>query len=68
MSAGLDLCQGQGLVILSKSPERRMLGGQSQLLSVPGALVCASESVADGELMPGTIYSPTTCSFKCFHN
>lgn len=24
----LDLCQGQGLVILSKSPEHRMMGGQ----------------------------------------
>lgn len=32
MSAGLDLCQGRGLVILSKSPEHPMMGGQANCL------------------------------------
>lgn len=55
MSAGLDLCQGRGLVILSKSPEHRMMGGQltAFLLRV---LVHALESVTGREQMPSTAY------------
>lgn len=45
MSAGLDLCQGWGLVILSKSPEHRMMGGQANCLLIKRILVYALESV-----------------------
>lgn len=49
MSAGLDLCQGQGLVILSKSPEHRTMGSHANCLFIMGVLVPALESVTGKE-------------------
>ena len=60
MSAGLDLRQGQGLVILSKSPEHRMMGGQANCLFVTRVPAHGSESAPGGQEVPGAVYSPAT--------
>lgn len=67
MIAGLDLCQGRGLVILSKSPEHHMMGGQTNCLFIMGVLVHALETVTGEEYMPSRACSPTTY-FKLFYN
>lgn len=49
MSAGLDLCQGRGLVVLSKSPEHRTMGGHTNCLFFMGVLIPALESIIGKE-------------------
>lgn len=44
MSAGLDLRQGRGLVILRASPEHRMMGGQANCLFITRAPAHGLES------------------------
>lgn len=63
MSAGLDLCQGQGLVILSKSPEHRMLGGQADFLLRECSSMLWSLSLVESRCPVQSIILPHTLRF-----